>query len=156
VTLDVVSGCGEFSILAGGGPRSLAPGDSLAVSLGFAPSAGSHFACTIATGPGCPEVAVTGDGFTVSFASDVRPIFISDHCNTCHIYWQASDLVDVPAGIYAPAVYAKPFDPGHSVLYGKVTGNRAYGTRMPELYPPLTSTKINLIQTWILEGAHNN
>ena len=156
VILNVVASCGAFGVLSGGGPRTLAPGDSLAVTLSFAPAVGGHTACTIATGPGCPDVAVTGDATSVSFAADIRPIFVSDHCVSCHIYWQASDLVDVPAGVYAPAVYIKPFDAPHSVLYGKVTGNRTYGNRMPELFPPLTSTKINLIRTWIVEGAHDN
>lgn len=155
VILNVVAGCSDFTVIAGGGARTLAPGDSLAVTLGFAPSAGGHIACTIALGPGCPEVAVTGDATSVSFAAQIQPIFTTDHCFSCHVLWRAPDLVNVPAGIWAPAVYIKPFDLAGSVLYGKVTGT-AYGTRMPELYPALTPTKQNLIKTWILEGAHDN
>ena len=156
VLLNVVASCGDFTVLGGGGARTLAPGDSVTVTLGFSPTAGGHFACTIATGPGCPDVALSGDATSVSFASNIKPIFSTDHCINCHVAWQATDLVNVPAGAYFPAVYVKPFDLAGSVLYGKLTGNPNYGPRMPQSFPALTGTKINLIRTWILEGAHDN
>jgi hypothetical protein len=160
VTLNVVSGCGEFSILAGGGPRTLAPGDSVAVSLGFAPGAGGRFSCTIATGPGCPDVTVTGDATTVSFATQVLPIFNSTGCNGCHLFQRTTDIVNVTSQLgYAPAVLVKPFDPNNSLLYNKVanTNPLLYGMPMPygsaNGLPPSQRTTI---RTWILEGAHNN
>jgi hypothetical protein len=158
VTLNVVSGCAQFSIVAGGGPRTLAPGDSLVVSLGFAPSAGGHFACSIATGPGCPEVAVTGDATTVSFATQVLPIFNATGCEGCHVFQHTSDLVNVTSQLgYAPAVLVKPFDPTNSVLYGKVANTRQYGDPMPfGSANGLPTSQRTTIRTWILEGAHNN
>ena len=158
VNLNVVSGCAQFSIVTGGGPHMLAPGDSLAVSLSFAPSAGGHFSCTIANGPGCPEVAVTGDGFTVSFATQVLPIFNSTGCNGCHLFQRTSDIVNVTSQLgYAPAVLVKPFDLNSSVLWNKVANTGVYGPPMP--YGSANGLPIsqrNTIKTWILEGAHNN
>jgi hypothetical protein len=158
VSLDVISSCGEFSIVAGGGPHTLSPGDSLPVSVRFAPGAGGHFACTIATGPGCPDVAVTGDATSVSFATQVRPIFNSTGCNGCHLFQRTSDIVNVTSQLgYAPAVLVKPFDPASSVLYNKVANTGLYGPPMPygsaNGLPPSQRTTI---RTWILEGAHNN
>ncbi len=159
VILDVVASCGEFSVLGGGGPRTLAPGDSLTVTLGFAPAAGGHFACTIATGPGCPDVAVTGDATSVSFTTQILPIFNRgpNNCNFCHIFQSTSDLVSVPAPGYPGAVRIAPFDLAGSVLYGKIAGTRQYGQNMPLGSSTLIPiSERNLIRTWILEGAHNN
>jgi hypothetical protein len=159
VVLNVVSSCGDFTVTSGGGPHTLAPGDSLVVGVGFAPAVGGHIACSIATGPGCPDVAVSGDATSVSFAADIAPIFLftSPHrCNSCHLFAQTSDLVNVPSPGYPGAVRIKPFDTAGSVLYGKVTNSGRYGQSMPLFYPPLTVSEQNLIRTWILEGAHNN
>jgi hypothetical protein len=158
VILNVVASCGVFSVLGGGGPRTLAPGDSLAVTLSFAPTVGGHSACTIATGPGCPDVAVTGDATSVSFAGQILPIFNQTGCNGCHLFQRTSDIVNVTSALgYAPALLVKPFDPTNSVLYGKVANTRQYGGPMPEGssngLPPSQRTTI---RTWILEGAHNN
>jgi hypothetical protein len=156
VILDVVASCGAFSVPGGGGPRTLAPGDSLAVTVGFAPGAGGHIACTVATGPGCPDVAVTGDATSVSFATQVLPLFTLRTCNTCHQWRRASDFVNVRSVLgYAPAVLVKPFDPANSVLYGKVSGTK-YLPSMPLGGALIPTSEQNLIQTWILEGAHDN
>jgi hypothetical protein len=156
VVLNVVSSCGDFTLTSGGGPRSLAPGDSLQVSVGFAPTVGGHIACSIATGPGCPEVAVAGDATSVSFANDIQPILDSQskECIFCHLPWRPNNLVNVPSPGYS-AVRVKPFDPANSVLYGKVAGT-AFGSRMPIGGQLLTGPEQGLIRTWILEGAHNN
>jgi hypothetical protein len=158
VSLDVVSGCGEFSIVAGGGPHTLAPGDSLVVTVGFAPSVGGHFACTIATGPGCPDVSVTGDATSVSFATQILPIFNSTGCNSCHVFRRTTDIVNVTSQLgYAPALLVKPFDPTNSVLWNKVANTGVYGQPMPfGSQNGLPISQRNLIKTWIIEGAHNN
>lgn len=160
VNLDVASGCGEFPIVAGGGPHALAPGDSLVVTLGFVPSAGGHFACTIATGPGCPDVTVTGDATSVSFASQILPIFTNTGCNSgCHShpFLRTSDIVNVTSAGYPPAVLVKPFDAANSVLWNKVANTGVYGQAMPQgSQTGLPISQRNLIRTWILEGAHNN
>ncbi len=159
VVLNVVSSCGDFTVTSGGGPRSLAPGDSLPVTIGFTPSVGGHVACTIATGPGAPEVAVSGDATSVSFAAQIDPILNNTTtfiCRGCHLPWQPSNMVNVTSSMgYAPAVIVKPFDLAGSVLYGKVTGS-AYGPQMPLGGRALTPAQQTLIRTWILEGAHDN
>ena len=163
VILNVVAaGCSGFSVVVNGGARTLAPGDSLTVTLRFAPVDSGHFACTIVTGPGCPDVAVTGDVTrapvaAVSFAAQILPIFNARGCNGCHLFQQTSDIVNVPAPGYGTAVRIAPSDVAGSVLYGKVAGTRQYGQNMPlgatSLIPLAERT---LIKTWILEGAHNN
>jgi len=156
VFLNVAASCGDFTVVSGGGPHTLLPGDSLAVTVGFTPSVGGHIACTIATGPGCPDVAVSGDATSVSFAAQIQPILDnqSKQCVFCHVPWRPNNLVNVPSPGYS-AVRVKPFDPAHSVLYGKVTGT-AYGARMPLSGQALSGPEQTLIRTWILEGAHNN
>lgn len=156
VILDVVSGCAEFSVVGGGGARTLAPGDSLAVTLSFAPAAGGHFVCSVATGPGCPEVAVSGDATSVSFATQILPIFNQQFCNSCHVFQSTSDVVNVPAPGYGAAVRVKPFDTVGSVLFGKITNSGQYGGSMPQGAPLMPVGQRNLIRTWILEGARNN
>ena len=123
VSLDVVASCGTFTVLTGGGPRSLAPGDSLTISLSFAPTVGGHVACTIATGPGCPDVAVTGDATSVSFATQVRPIFTSGSLQQLPRSVERQRSRERAGRGHAPAVYVKPFNTGASALYGKVSGN---------------------------------
>ena len=158
VILDVVASCGAFSVLGGGGPRTLAPGDSLAVTLSYTPTVGGHTACTIATGPGCPDVAVTGDATSVSFSRQILTLFNQTGCNGCHLFQRTSDIVNVTSSLgYAPAVLVKPFDPTNSVLYNKVANTGVYGPPMPEgSANGLPISQRNVIRTWILEGAHNN
>jgi hypothetical protein len=155
VNLDVVASCSDFTVVNGGGPRTLAPGDSLSVTLRFAPTAGGHRACTIATGPGCPDVAVTGDATSVSYASQIQPIFRNRNCIFCHALNSPADVVNVRSIYSPPNVLVKPFDAVNSVLYGRVTGSR-FGTRMPLGGSPLPTSETDLIKTWILEGAHDN
>ncbi len=158
VDVDVVAPCGQVTVVGGGGARSVAPGDSVVVTLLFAPNTGGHFTCTIGTGPGCPDVPVSGDATSVSFASQVLPILNANFCSGCHaiLMQQASDLVNVPSPGWEPAVRIKPFDLAGSVLYGKITGARQYGTPMPFGSPGLPAAQAGVIRTWILEGAHNN
>ncbi len=154
--LDVVPTCGVFNVVTGGGASLLAPGDSLVVTLGFAPSASGAVACAIATGPGCPDLPVTGFGITVSFAADILPIWQSRGCVSCHGWKSAADVVDVTTAGYAPDVIVKPFDPAHSVMYGKILGLRQYGQRMPQGGAPLPLAETNRIRDWIAEGARAN
>jgi hypothetical protein len=158
VAVNVVAPCSQFSLVGGGGAQSLLPGDSLVVTLLFAPSVGGHSTCTIGTGPGCPDVTLSGDATSVSFATQVLPILNANFCSGCHsiLMQQASDLVNVPSEGYPGAVRIKPFDLVGSVLYGKITGARQYGTPMPLGRPGLPPAESGVIRTWILEGAHNN
>ena len=156
--LDVVPTCNDFVVISGGGPSTLRVGDSLVVTLQFVPQAGGLVSCNIANGPGCPELGARGVGTSVSFATDIEPIFVSRGCVGCHFEFarQTSQMVNVTSSGYAPAVRVKPFDLLNSVLYQKVTGTGRYGQAMPLGTGPLQPADYNKIRAWILEGALNN
>jgi hypothetical protein len=59
---DVTETCDQFSIVAGGGPYVLDPGESLIATIRFAPTAGGSYTCAVGTGHlGCGTVFVTGN-----------------------------------------------------------------------------------------------
>jgi len=161
LNVDVSAGCGSYSIVANGGPATLAPGDSLVVTVGIVTTTGGHFGCTIATGPGLPDVAVVGDVTSVSFGNQIHPI-IQSRCASCHQSWQYDDLVNQPiapvnSGPCAALnfTYVVPYDLGHSLLYLKLT-RPPCGRLMPEFTSGLPPAQVDLFQRWITEGAHDN
>jgi hypothetical protein len=154
--LDVVSDRPSFSVVSGGGPASLAPGDSLVVTVSFAPAAGGPDSCLVATGPGCPQVRGRGTGTTVSFSAQLAPILSSRGCTGCHGWTAANQLVNVTAAGYAPAKLIRPFDLTGSVLYGKITNSGQYGQSMPQGSPIIPLSERDLFRAWILEGATDN
>ena len=155
--LDVVPSCNDFVVLSGGGPSTLEPGGSLAVTVQFVPQAGGAISCSIATGPGCPDLTVNGTATSVSFANDIRPVLTSTCALGCHFFQRTTDIVNVVSMLgYAPHVIVKPGDLAGSVLYGKITNSGQYGQRMPEIGQPLSATKIDQFRRWILEGALDN
>ncbi len=162
-SLNVVSSCLDFAVIAGGGPSTLAPGDSLLVTVQFAPQSAGSSSCSIAHGPGCPDLPVNGTATTpttVSFAADIAPILASlsptRGCANCHAFRAQDDLVNVRAGAYSPNVYIKPFDLLNSVLYQKITGTGRFGQPMPQGTQGLPAVDANKFRSWILEGALNN
>lgn len=164
--VDVVSPCAEFTVPAGGGVAVIPSGDSLVVTVRFNPTSEGMFNCAIALGASCPDVNVTGSGVsvaTVSYASDIQPIF-NAFCTGCHageggLFLEPAvsygNLVNVTSRGYAPALRVKPFDLAGSVLYGKVFNSGQYGQGMP-VGSSIGPTNIDKIKTWILEGAKNN
>jgi len=156
--LDVVPTCGDFVITAGGGRSTLEPGGTLPVGVQFVPTVGGQISCSIAVGPGCPEVRVHGSATSVSYASDLKPIFVTRGCQGCHFEFtqQASQIVNVPSNGYAPAVRIKPFDLLNSVLYQKITNTHRYGQAMPLATTGLPASEADKFRRWILEGALNN
>jgi len=62
MTGSIGESCGEFSIVSGGGPFTLAPGDSIPVTVRFAPNYEGAFECVVATGTACGQVVATGTG----------------------------------------------------------------------------------------------
>ena len=98
----------------------------------------------------------------ISYSQHVQPIY-DQNCISCH---PSSGNLDLTAGnsyaetvnVNASAYSGKlvvPGDPEASVLYKKIDGSGAYGTNMP-IGGSLSSTQINTIKQWILEGAQNN
>jgi len=77
----VSESCDAFSVVSGGGPYSLSPGESHLVVVQFAPTSEEAKVCTIETGnSGCLDVSCTGDGVTASCS--VTPAFL-DFGNVC-------------------------------------------------------------------------
>jgi Abnormal spindle-like microcephaly-assoc'd, ASPM-SPD-2-Hydin len=154
VNLDVLSSCPSFTLQSGAGPRSLAPGDSITVTVEFRPISGGSQQCTIATGPGCPSVTVRGVGTTVSFAASLVPMLASRGCTGCHGYDRTSEIVNVASSRGAPLI--KPFDPNGSVIYARIANLGTLGAAMPPGTTGLSAAERQLWRDWILEGAQNN
>ena len=70
----IAESCSAFSLLAGGGPFSLGPGDSIVVSVRFAPSYAGTFNCTVETGAACGQIALAGIGVDPPSAPVIRSI----------------------------------------------------------------------------------
>lgn len=157
--LDVVPACGDFTVVQGGGPSTLPPGGTLQVGVQFAPSVGGAISCSIAIGPGCPEVRVHGFATSVSFATDIRPILTTTCALGCHFFNRTSDLVNVRGSFYPSHILVIPSDPANSLVYIKIVGpppGSGLGVRMPEIGGPLTAAQIDKFRRWILEGALDN
>lgn len=106
---------------------------------------------------------------TVSYSSDIVPIFQARGCLTsgCHGGGLPSFnySLDTYEGVFGPGDSATalgicnvvPGEPDASFLVEKISSDtpRA-GVRMPRDRPPLSDTEIELIRTWIAEGAAEN
>ena len=150
--VDVVSPCSDFLVTQGDGPASLGPGESVTVTVEFNPLDGGPFVCTLAIGPGCPTVSLTGFATTVSFAQEIQPIFTS-RCNACHVWNYRTTVNQEYFG--TPYLYIAPGDTARSAIYLRITGRMT--PRMPQNGPPyLTPFQISKFRDWILEGALDN
>jgi hypothetical protein len=155
--LNVVPTCNDFVVVSGGGSSTLEPGGSLPVTVQFVPQAGGNISCTIANGPGCPDLVVSGTATSVSFSSDIKPIMSARFCVSCHGWTQTSQFVNVTSQLgYAPAVIVKPGDLLNSVLYQKITNTGRFGQLMPQGGPLLPAGERDKFRRWILEGALDN
>jgi len=54
--------CADYQLIAGGGPFSIAPGESRSITIQFAPGAVGPAPCTLDLGPNCPQVTILGTG----------------------------------------------------------------------------------------------
>jgi len=98
------------------------------------------------------EVVPLPPDYEASFANDIQPIF-TQNCASCHGGNQEPDLREGSA--YAEIVngeFIVPNDIEASVLYQRLVGN---GALMP-IGNSLSTTKINLVKSWIENGALNN
>jgi HYDIN/CFA65/VesB family protein len=156
--LNVIPTCGDFAVVAGGGPSTLPPGGMLQVTVQFVPTVGGQISCAIAIGPGCPEVRVHGSATSVSYKGDLKPIMLVRGCVGCHFEFtqNPSQIVNVVTDGYAPAVRVKPFDLMNSVLYQKITNSGRYGQAMPQGTNGLPAAEADKFRRWILEGALDN
>jgi hypothetical protein len=155
--LNVVSGCGDFMIISGGGPATLAPAASITVTVSFEPQSGGARPCGVSIGPGIAEVGVAGFATTVSFVNDVQPI-LEGFCLGCHTFpiQTYEGLTQTNSAYPPPARIVVPFDTVHSTLYGKLSNSGQYGAAMPQGTSGLPEPHLGVIRNWILEGARNN
>ncbi len=103
-----------------------------------------------------PKIAALSGKESVSFARDVAPILIAN-CNGCHYgatrvsgglqFNMFSQIVK--GGDSGPIVL--PGKPDESLIIKKLRGTQ--GARMPMGRPPLPDSQIQLVETWIKEGA---
>ena len=139
------------------------------------------FACSESTPPkpvDCSSVADTTQPATVSYANDIVALFLPDKYNCleagCHggglassHYSLASYEEVLQAGDEAKQLdmcAVKPGDPDASYLLWKVEGRPGIlMQRMPlgcvsspDPNDCVSASDVNLVRTWILEGARNN
>jgi hypothetical protein len=106
----------------------------------------------------------------VSFKDQVQGIFTSNCAlSGCHVGQGAQQGMDLSAGsAYNNIVNVKskenpsfnrvtPFKSDSSYLYFKISGIGSFsGSRMPYGRPPLSTADIEIIKSWIDQGASNN
>jgi sugar lactone lactonase YvrE len=115
----------------------------------------------------CPPGAPIGT-ITVSYSNQVLPLLDQVGCLTasCHGGPFPSSNYDLRTyeGFFGPGVEAKslkvcdivPGEPDSSFLVEKLNPTPRVGVQMPNSRTPLTSDQIDLIRTWILEGASDD
>lgn len=132
------------------------------VTTGVKDSNGNALASTYSWG------FITGSSSTstVSFATDVQPIFNSN-CTVCHISGGQALFLPLTNGVSYDNLVNKastytvgsklvvPCDSSNSILYKRISGT-SVGSQMPKGGSALNSSDQNLIKTWIDEGALNN
>jgi len=88
----------------------------------------------------------------VSFANDIQPIF-NTSCTSCHNGSQVPNLIaGVSYNVINNGTYIVANNLIASSLYQSLIGNE---NLMP-IGNPLPATKINLVKSWIEQGAKNN
>lgn len=114
--------------------------------------------------PPCQPGTFSPDA-TVSYMNDVLPILSRSGCqsSTCHGGPFPPSAYDMRTyeGLFGQGLEAKvlktcdvtPGDPDKSYLIEKLLVDPRLGARMPGVLPPLSDEDIQLIRTWILEGA---
>ena len=109
------------------------------------------------------------DSAPVSLARDVAPI-MTQRCVMCHIAGAAQDGLDLYTNLWSAVVSVKstesplnlvePGDPKKSYFYLKLIGEQlsvgGSGEQMPFHAAQLDATQLELIRSWIAQGALNN
>jgi mono/diheme cytochrome c family protein len=91
----------------------------------------------------------------VQYATQVQPI-LTNHCAGCHgsgslDFRTYASVMASTSSAYGRAI-VQPGNPNFSPLYDKLLPNPQFGSRMP-LGGSLTANQIELIRTWISQGA---
>jgi hypothetical protein len=94
----------------------------------------------------------------VSFMNQVVPFFVNYGCDGCHGGNGGLDVQSVAqllrGGIHGPAILAGKAD--SSVMVRKLSANPPFGDRMPRGGPYLADSTIQILKTWINQGAKDN
>jgi hypothetical protein len=89
LSLDINETCDDFTILSGGGPQSLLPGESHTAWVAFQPTTGGFHSCFLNIGSACTLVLLEGTGTASTAALDV---FTAESGAAVKIsYWLKSD-----------------------------------------------------------------
>jgi hypothetical protein len=121
---------------------------AVAVGVGLAVQSG-------AKAPTAEIAEAAADHEPVSFATEVMPIF-ERHCWECHSE-QSAELglrLDTYEGVIQGSDYGtvvEPGDPDGSLLVDMIAAGD-----MPEDGDPVPPEELEVIRTWIAEGAENN
>ena len=110
------------------------------------------------TEPVQPDPPVPPVGSTISFSQHVVPILQRHGCTGCHGGSGGLTVTSVSAlltgGAHGAAVVAGQAD--NSNLIKKLLSPAPFGTRMPQGGPFLPDSTVNVLRTWINQGALNN
>jgi len=95
---------------------------------------------------------------SVSFQSQVKPIFQRHGCNGCHggsggLFVQTVAQL-LQGGGHGPAVVAG--NANESILIKKLLPNPPFGDRMPQGGPFLPDSSLQVLRDWINQGAKEN
>lgn len=94
----------------------------------------------------------------VDYESDIQPIFNSN-CISCHggqngVTLSSYDAVMNSVGNQYGTNIVNPGQPNNSPIVDKIEPNPQFGVRMPQGGPYLSNEQVDLIRTWIEEGAN--
>jgi hypothetical protein len=110
------------------------------------------------TAPDQPPASTPPPGQGVSFSTRVLPILARHGCTGCHGGTSGLTVGTVSGllsgGNHGPAVV--PGNADTSLIIKKLSPTPPFGDRMPQGGPYLPDTTIQVIRTWINEGAKNN
>lgn len=126
--------------------------------------------CSGSDSPSAPDNDVPSPPSDISFSGEVLPIFASAGCaaSSCHsTSRQSAGLVLTASAAYDRLVNVNssqvstfkrvlPGDAQNSYLMMKLEGRQTVGNRMPLGQAPLSSRNLQVIGTWINEGAADN
>ncbi len=112
------------------------------------------------TGPveSTPAPPAPPAGTAVSYKNDIVPVLENAGCVGCHGGTSGLTVGSVAGllrgGLHGPAVVPGKADSSNIVR--KISPNPPFGDRMPQGGPYLSSVTIQLIRTWIDQGAKDN
>lgn len=94
----------------------------------------------------------------ISFRQNVLPVLTQSGCVGCHGGTSGLQVGTVASllagGNHGPAIV--PGKPDSSIMIQKIGPNPPFGDRMPQGGPYLSGATIQMIRTWVAEGAKDN